>query len=283
VSDRRPDAGTEQDQGGNDTMGDSAEFEKLVALEARLAAAFDRIANGMSSRGDSPGVALFDATARAEAAEAAAKEAEARADELAERVSALETRLAEAQEALSQAEETASDAANGEPGDTAALEQARAETADAVAARTALEARIRELEAAAETRTAPAEDADLAVMKRRVERARAERDAAIEARDAAQDLADELSEAGGATPDERVLALRAELRGLRATVDQVSSGLDELRSVAGGEGSDAINRVLEAQVAALTEARKAEAAELGRILSDLIAAEAVREEEARNA
>jgi hypothetical protein len=41
--------------------------------------------------------------------------------------------------------------------------------------------------------------------------------------------------------------------------------------------------VLEAQVAALTQARKAEAAELGRILSDLMAAEAVREEEARNA
>jgi hypothetical protein len=36
-------------------------------------------------------------------------------------------------------------------------------------------------------------------LKRRVERARAERDAAIEARDSAQDLADELSEAGGAT------------------------------------------------------------------------------------
>jgi hypothetical protein len=83
-------------------------------------------------------------------------------------------------------------------------------------------------------RPAPAE-ADLAVLKRRVERARAERDAAIEARDSAQDLADELSEAGGATPDERVLALRAELRGLRATVDQLSSGLDELRSVANGE------------------------------------------------
>jgi phage tail sheath gpL-like len=116
-----------------------------------------------------------------------------------------------------------------------------------------------------------------------VDRARAERDAAIEARDTAQDLADELSEAGDATPDQRVLALRAELRGLRATVDQVSAGLDELRSVANGDGGDAINRVLEAQVAALTQARKAEAAELGRILSDLVAAEAVREEEARNA
>jgi hypothetical protein len=86
----------------------------------------------------------------------------------------------------------------------------------------------------------------------------------------------------GTLPEDRVLALRAELRGLRATVDQVSSGLDELRSVANGDG-DAINRVLEAQVAALTQARKAEAAELGRILSDLMAAEAVREEEARNA
>jgi hypothetical protein len=122
----------------------------------------------------------------------------------------------------------------------------------------------------------------VAVLKRRVERARADRDAAIEARDSAQDLADELSEAGAATPEDRVLALRAELRGLRATVDQMSSGLDELRSVANGDG-DGVNRVLEAQVAALTEARKAEAAELGRILSDLMAAEALREEEARNA
>jgi multidrug efflux pump subunit AcrA (membrane-fusion protein) len=121
------------------------------------------------------------------------------------------------------------------------------------------------------------------VLRRRVERARAERDAAIEARDSAQDLADELSEAAGALPEDRVLALRAELRGLRATVDQLSSGLDELRSVAKGDGVDGINRVLEAQVAALTQARKAEAAELGRILSDLMAAEAVREEEARNA
>jgi outer membrane murein-binding lipoprotein Lpp len=69
-----------------------------------------------------------------------------------------------------------------------------------------------------------------------VERARAERDAAIEARDRAQDLADELSEAAGALPDDRVLALRSELRGLRATVDQLSSGLDELRSVAKGAG-----------------------------------------------
>ena len=49
-------------------------------------------------------------------------------------------------------------------------------------------------------------------MKRRVERARAERDAAIEARDTAQDLADELAEGGAATPEARVLALRAELR-----------------------------------------------------------------------
>ena len=274
-------------------MGDSAEFEKLGALEARLAAAIDRISTSVAARGGdtqtgAPGAALFDAIARAEAAEASGKESEARATELSERVSALETRLAEAQDALSEAEKKLSD--GGSPTDRAELEQARsdlaareAEKAEAVAARTALEARIAELEAEAKSQRKAGDDADLAVMKRRVERARAERDAAIEARDTAQDLADELAEGGAATPDARVLALRAELRGLRATVDQMSSGLDELRSVANGDGADGVNRVLEAQVAALTEARKAEAAELGRILSDLMAADAVREEEARNA
>ena len=92
--------------------------------------------------------------------------------------------------------------------------------------------------------------------------------------------------AAGAAPDERVLALRAELRGLRGAVDRMSSGLDELRSVAmgSGDGAEGIKPACwRPQVAALTEARKAEAAELGRILSDLMAAETVREEEARNA
>jgi multidrug efflux pump subunit AcrA (membrane-fusion protein) len=150
-----------------------------------------------------------------------------------------------------------------------------------------LQARVAELEAAAAAAATPTDedaDAELAVMRRRVERARSERDAAIEARDAVRRTSPMSCRRPPARlPDDRVLALRSELRGLRTTVDQVSSGLDELRSVAKGDGMDGVNRVLEAQVAALTQARKAEAAELGRILSDLMAAEAVREEEARNA
>jgi chromosome segregation ATPase len=275
---------TEQDRGGNDTMSDSEEFEKLGALEARLAAAMDRIAKGLAARSGETG-----GDARVLAAETAAREAEARASELSERVSALEARLSEAQEALARAE---SKLAESSSADEAALEKARAELAEreaerdaALAAQKALESRVAELEATAAVAPEPADPAELAVLKRRVERARAERDEAIEARDRAQDTADELAEAAGAAPDERVLALRSELRGLRGAVDRMSSGLDELRSVAmgAGDGAEGINRVLEAQVAALTEARKAEAAELGRILSELMAAEAVREEEARNA
>ena len=279
------DAVTEQDRSGNDTMSDSEEFEKLGALEARLAAAMDRIAKGLATRGAEAGGA-----ARAQAAETAAREAEARASKLSERVSALESRLSEAQAALGEAERKLAEAQAAPDED--AVETLRAELAErkaerdaAISARQALEARVAELEAAAAQAAEAADPAELAVLKRRVDRARAERDEAIEARDRAQDTADELAEAAGATPDERVLALRSELRGLRGAVDRMSSGLDELRSVAmgSGDGADGINRVLEAQVAALTEARKAEAAELGRILSELMAAEAVREEDARNA
>jgi len=89
-----------------------------------------------------------------------------------------------------------------------------------------------------------------------------------------QDLAEEWAEQGGGRADARVQELRAEVSGLRAALDQMSSGLDELRNVsAGGAGADGVNRVLEAQVLALTQARKAEAAELGRILDDLTAEE----------
>jgi chromosome segregation ATPase len=276
-------AGTEQDRGGNDKMSDSAEFEKLAALEARLAAAIDRIGAAAAARAAEP-----EARARAEAAEAATSDAQARAAELSDRVAALEARLAEAQDALSQAETQLAEAQpsrNDEEIEQLHADLATRETekAEAVAASTALQTRVTELEARLEAQAKAADDADVAVLKRRVERARADRDAAIEARDKAQDLADEMSEAGAATPDERVMALRAELRGLSATVDHMSSGLDELRSVANGDGNDGINRVLEAQVAALTEARKAEAAELDASWRTSWPPTPSREEEARNA
>jgi len=42
-----PGTGGPQDRGAQATMGDNAEFEKLSTLEARLAAALDRIAVGL--------------------------------------------------------------------------------------------------------------------------------------------------------------------------------------------------------------------------------------------
>jgi chromosome segregation ATPase len=270
-------------------MGDSAEFEKLSALESRLAAALDRISRGVAERGAASGGTVPDeAASRAEAAEAARDEAEARAADLAERVAALESRLGETQEALAAAEAKLAEPAASLEADTARiadleknLTAREAALAEVTSARDALQKRVEALEDSA--KAAAAEDGcidelerELGVLKRRVERARKERDEAREGRDAAQDLADELAEAPGAEPDARILALRAELRRLRGVVDELSRGLDALRS--GGGGGETLNAALEAQVAALTEARRAEAAELDRILADLGAADGAGQE-----
>jgi colicin import membrane protein len=264
-------------------MGDSAEFEKLSALETRLASALDRIAKRIAVRdvaGEAvAGDAALDAEkSRADAAEAAKAEAEARARELADRVAALEARLGEAQEAQAAAEAKLAEPPVSNEADVARiadleerLSAREADLADLTSARDALAKRVEELEEAAQAQAdeqgrAEELDREIAVLKRRVERARQERDEARTARDTAQDLADELAETGGSEPDDRVLALRGELRRLQAAVDEMSRGLDALRS--GGDDAD-INEALAAQVAALTEARRAEAAELDRILSDL--------------
>jgi chromosome segregation ATPase len=264
-------------------MGDSAEFEKLSALETRLASALDRIAKRIAVRDVAGEVVAGDAAldaerSRADAAEAAKAEAEARARELADRVAALEARLGEAQEAQAAAEAKLAEPPVSNEADVARiadlegrLSAREADLADLTSARDALVKRVEELEEAAQAQSeergrADELDREIAVLKRRVERARQERDEARTARDAAQDLADELAEAGGSEPDDRVLALRGELRRLQAAVDELSRGLDALRS--GTDDAD-INEALAAQVAALTEARRAEAAELNRILSDL--------------
>jgi hypothetical protein len=267
-------------------MGDSAEFEKLGALEARLAAAIDRIAKRHgTARGGDGGAATEDAeAARAEAAEA-------RAAELAQRVARSRRAWPKRRTRSEPAEKTLAEAPPA--ADTAELDRLRAdlaareaEKAEAVAAQAALQARVAELEAAAAAephrrrRCGCRAGRAAAPGGARPRRTRRGHRGARQA----QDLADELSEAGAATPRRPRPRAPGGTARAPATVDQLSSGLDELRSVAKGDGmDDAINRVLEAQVAALTQARKAEAAELGRILSDLMAAEAVREEEARNA
>jgi chromosome segregation ATPase len=261
-------------------MGDSAEFEKLTALETRLAAALDRIAKGLAAQGVAVGDAGASAALRAqvEAAETARAEAEARAGDLAARVAALEGRLGDAQEALAAAEAHASRMATLE--DSLAARDAR--IAEMTAAQAELEARIAGLETSAvETGGDAARLEELeheaGILRRRVERARQERDEMRAARDAAQDLADELSEGSGAEPEPRILALRGEVRRLQSVIDDMSQGLDTLRAAASG-GGDGVDSVLAAQVAALTEARRAEAAELGRILADLGANGTARQE-----
>lgn len=213
-------------------MGDSAEFEKLGALEARLTAAFERIAKGVEARAAVPDIdaALTDAQARV-------AEAEAKAADLANALEAREGELADLRDALTAAEEKAAAEAEKTAGLQAEIEAAKAQT-----------------------------PSDAAALQARVDRARAERDAAIAARDAAEDRADELSQGGKLSPDERVMALRGEMRRLRNTVDKMSADLDALRS---GElsGVEGVNEILQAQVKALKEARRAEAAELERIVA----------------
>lgn len=223
-------------------MGDSAEFEKLAALEARLSAAFERIAKGVEARGAVPDIdaALADAQARV-------TEAEARADDLSQSLAARDSELTDLRTELKAAQDGAAGTSEKSAADAA---------------------RIAELEAELDTaRAKPAEpDNDVAALRARVDRARAERDAALAARDAAEDRADELSQGGKLDPGERVMALRGEMRRLRNAVDRMSEELDTLRK-GDAASADGINDILQAQVNALKEVRRAEAAELERIIA----------------
>ena len=238
-------------------MGDSAEFEKLTALEGRLARALDSIAAGVAQRGES---------------------ADRETAELNERIVALEGRLADTQTALAEAQ-----AAQPSEDADAQLSRLAAEVGEK-------DGRISELEAALETSRAAAADAtraaadakdqvqasvaddasaelqrEIALLNRRVDRARADRDAAMEARDAAQDRADEAREGGAREPDARVLGLRAELRAVKTHADTLAAQLEAAR---GGSLGDADTALAE-EAAALRALRAADAAGLSRILDDI--------------
>ncbi|MBF9045429.1 hypothetical protein HKCCE4037_18990 [Rhodobacterales bacterium HKCCE4037] len=298
-------------------MGDSAEFEKLTELEARLATALDRIAAGQAAlqaamAGPAP-VAMPDTGE----ADAAREEAEARANELAERVAMLEVQLAETQDALSEttsdltqaradldAMQSADSAAPDLPdtsGIEAQLSEALAARDEAEAALAAKDAEIAEKEAELAARAAELEEKDaalaeaqaalmampepqpepapaadtpdvedmekaLAVMTRRVERARAERDEARKACDRAVDIAEELREAKGSTPDERVLELRQQLRLMKNRAEDLAA---QLAIVNSGADASEIEQGLITELEALRQLRAADAAELSRIIADV--------------
>jgi hypothetical protein len=108
----------------------------------------------------------------------------------------------------------------------------------------------------------------LAVMGRRVERARIERDQARAACDAATDALDELKEATGADVDERILALRRQLRLMRGRAEDLAAQVSLLQSGAGVDAS-VLDQGLLAEVETLRQLRETDAAELDRIIHDM--------------
>ncbi len=268
-------------------MGDSAEFEKLTELEARLTAALDRISAGLGSQRAPQAPGAEDGTL-AEAQEARA-EAETRAAEMTERVDALEARLAETQDALADAQRELTEVrADASPGiDATALTALEGKLAEAEAKRGAAEAdlagRNAELDEmrvalktaqeeldAARAEAAGGEEAaqTIAVLKRRVERARAERNEARLACDAARDLADELREESGQDPDKRILELRRDLRVTRMRAEDLAAQLSLAQSGAVLD-AETLDQGLRTEVEALRQLREVEAAELGRIMKEL--------------
>lgn len=194
-----------------------------------------------------------------------------------EKLSMLEGRLAAALERIAGGiGQLRSEPPIEDPGITSsAFEDAviRAEAAEARAAE--LEARLAALEAAA---TPSAEAADTAEVERltaqvaelegRVARLRAERAEAIAERDEARDIAEELQAAGGMGPDDRNMALRAEVQELRTINERLTKNLNRLR----GENAtdpNVLNKALVVELDALKAARASEAAELERILADM--------------
>lgn len=232
-------------------MGDTADFERLVEMEARLSRALDRIAAGMAA-GTGGGADAVDATALADA-DAARQDAEARAAELAERVTALEERLAETQETLSEAQNEVA-TARGEA--DAAIAAAQAEVAAAqeaakapgseAAALAALEQRLASAEASRgaaqaelteRTEELAEKDAALAEMQAALEAAQAEAEDIIGAEPAAE--AEDMEKAL-AVMGRRVERARAERDQARMACDAATDALDELREATGANVDDRI-------------------------------------------
>jgi DNA repair exonuclease SbcCD ATPase subunit len=239
-------------------MGETAEFEKLNTLEARLAAALDRIAMGLGrvtapAPLDDPGLttaAFEDALIRAQRAEA--------------RVRELEAQLADAAAQAAQM------------GDLAALSAERDEIAGTVATQqdeiarlqaALAEAKAAPLAAAPAIDTAPFE-ARIDDLEARLVRLRAERAEAIAERDEARDIAEELQAAAGHHPEDRAMTLRAEIKELQVINERLIKNINRLR---GENATDpgVLNKALVVELDAMRVMRASEAAELERILADL--------------
>jgi len=267
--------------GAQATMGDNAEFEKLSTLEARLAAALDRIAVGVGEAltqlpPEDPAYtsgALEDAQIRAEAAEARVAELEAW-------IEAQGTPRATGDHAALEAERDAALAR------AAALDADAHDWSRAVAQRDEtiadLRAALAEAQGDAGSGAAPDPEqsgeiarltARIADLEGKLARMRAERAEAIAERDEARDIAEELQVAGGMDPDDRAMALRAEVKELRTITERLTKNINRLRGDKAGDPG-VLNKSLVVELDALRAARASEAAEIERILADLSRADA---------
>jgi chromosome segregation ATPase len=237
-------------------MGDNAEFEKLSTLEARLAAALDRIATGL-------GEAVPPAPPEDPAVTSSAfEELQIRAQVAEARVAELEAAQARAETLEAERDTLARTMAERD----ADLEALRAELAAALAAASAPDA------GGADAETVDRLTAQVADLEGKLARLRAERAEALAERDAARDIVEEL-QASAAGPDDRTMALRAEVQELRAINERLTRNINQLR---GEHASDpeVLNKALVVELAALKAARASEAAELDRILAELARADA---------
>lgn len=258
-------------------MGDNAEFEKLTMLEARLAAALDRIAVGLGeaqamARIEDPAFtsgALEDMQMRVEAAEARAAALEAELGAGRDAAAAQASLIAERDAALQRAAalEAAREADRDEAQRALAAREAELATLRA-AAQSEISAADAPTEVPSEAEATAALEAQLAELQGRVGRLRAERAEALAQRDEARDLLEEMQASTGVTPDDRVMALRAEVQELRVINERLAKNLDRMRS-ANASDPRLLNKALVVELDALKAIRASEAAELSRILSDL--------------
>lgn len=258
--------GLDNERRGTGTMGETAEFEKLNTLEARLAAALDRIAIGLGEAMTAPPLedpgltsgAYEDALIRAQTAEARSAALEARLAQAALAAPGPDVATLAAERDAARAHAQAQDAAR---------QADRDEAARALAARNGEVARLNAALAEAEAKAVSQIDmsaltARIADLEALLAQAQSERDAAHAAADAGK------SAAAQSQTDAQQAALRAEIKGLQVINERLIADLNQLRGASASDPT-VLNTALLTELDALRAMRASEAAELTRILADM--------------
>lgn len=236
-------------------MSDPATFEKITALEGRLAVALERISQavteGSASASDPAELAQIKAELEAETKTR---------KEIAEQLKAIEAaRQADREEAARQSK-AANDKAEKLASELEALKSAKAA------------APSQDDTAESATSADVSSEGELLILRRRAARLREERNEARRERDEARDELDEIAtRATGDAIEEtaRVAGLLEQMQALKAANASLTDVLEEMRSAAGAPDEELATAGLEAELAALKAERAAEVEELNEILVEL--------------